>query len=419
MKKKFSLLYLLMILLLAFTSIGWNFMDEICGSSSKDPADFFSKASPRALKLVERAWQDYPNQTVYDLHVHAFGNNEKENGNYINPESIKIAHVTHYLRLKAYLSAGKVNNINSIDEQYITHLVRLARNMGHPVRLYLLALDKYYDKSGNVVMKNTDCYVSNQYVFKIANTYPDIFEPVVSIHPYRRDAVEELEQWAKKGVRMVKWIPNVQGMDPSDESIVPFYLTMKKFNMTLLVHSGEELALETHGQQYLGNPLLLRRPLDCGVRVIVAHCASSGKNVDLDDPRKRKVHNFDLFMRLMAEKKYEGLLYADISGTTQFNRMNKTLPVLLNRQYIHARLVNGSDYPLPAINVLIHTANFVKKGYITKDEQKALKEIYDYNPLLFDFVLKRTIRKPGSDHGFSPKLFINNPLSTNRISETG
>ena len=103
MKKKFSLLYLLTILLLASVSIGWNFVDEICGSSSKDPADFFSKASPRALKLVEKAWQDYPDQTVYDLHVHAFGNNEKENGNYINPESVKIAHVTHYLRLKAYL----------------------------------------------------------------------------------------------------------------------------------------------------------------------------------------------------------------------------------------------------------------------------------------------------------------------------
>ena len=140
---------------------------------------------------------------------------------------------------------------------------------------------------------------------------------------------------------------------------------------------------------------------------------------DLDDPRKRKVHNFDLFMRLMGEKKYEGLLYADISGTTQFNRMNKTLPVLLKRPDIQARLVNGSDYPLPAINVLIHTSNFVKKGYITKDEQKALKEIYDYNPLLFDFVLKRTIRNPGSSQGFLPQLFINNPLSTNRINEAG
>jgi hypothetical protein len=105
MKKKFSLFYLLAILLLALASINWNFVDKIYGSSSKDPADFFSKASPQALALVERAWRDYPNQTVYDLHVHAFGNNEKENGNYINPESVKIAHITHYLRMKAYLSA--------------------------------------------------------------------------------------------------------------------------------------------------------------------------------------------------------------------------------------------------------------------------------------------------------------------------
>ncbi len=44
--------------------------------------------------------------------------------------------------------------------------------------------------------------------------------------------------------------------------------------------------------------------------------------------------------------------------------------------------VNGSDYPLPAVNLLIRTRPLVKQGYINADEAESLKEIYDYNPLL-------------------------------------
>jgi hypothetical protein len=36
-----------------------------------------------------------------------------------------------------------------------------------------------------------------------------------------------------------------------------------------------------------GNPLRLRRPLEQGVRVLVAHCASLGSGLDLDADRDR------------------------------------------------------------------------------------------------------------------------------------
>jgi len=58
---------------------------------------------------------------------------------------------------------------------------------------------------------------------------------------------------------------------------------------------------------------------------------------------------------------------------------------LLKRQDLHSRLVNGSDYPLPAINSLIWTRSLVRSGFITAEERQSLNEIYDYNPLLFDF----------------------------------
>jgi hypothetical protein len=179
--------------------------------------------------------------------------------------------------------------------------------------------------------------------------------------------------------------------------------------LLLLSHGGEEKAIETEEDQKLGNPLLLRRALDHGVKVIIAHCAGLGDNEDLDDPERKRVPNFDLFLRLMDQKRYQGLLFADISAMTQFNRAGKPLLTILQRDALHERLVNGSDYPLPAINILIRTGTLVKRGYITAEERAGLNEIYDYNPLLFDFVLKRTLKTPENGKHLPPMIFMTNP----------
>ena len=141
-----------------------------------------------------------------------------------------------------------------------------------------------------------------------------------------------------------------------------------------------------------------------GVKVVMAHCASLGEDDDLDNPG-HKVPSFDLFMRLMDNPKYEGLLYGEISAMTQFNRLPRPMLTLLKRTDLHHRLVNGSDYPLPAINIVIQTKSLVKYGMITAQEREYLNEIYSYNPLLFDYVLKRTIRHPETGIGFDKAVF--------------
>lgn len=198
------------------------------------------------------------------------------------------------------------------------------------------------------------------------------------------------------------------GIDPSDPKCDAFYEKMKQLDLILLSHGGEEKAVEAEEDQKLGNPLLLRRALDHGVKVIVAHCAGLGTNADLDSKDHKVVDNFDLFLRLMDEKRYEGLVFGEISAMTQFNRSTK-LHTLLAREDLHERLVNGSDYPLPAVNLLIRTRPLVKQAYINADEADSLKEIYDYNPLLFDFVLKRTLKLPGTSKGFPASIFLTNP----------
>jgi hypothetical protein len=145
------------------------------------------------------------------------------------------------------------------------------------------------------------------------------------------------------------------------------------------------------------------------VRVIVAHAASLGTCDDLDRGEGKKATCFELFLRLMEERKYNELLFGEISAMLQFNRLPVPFATILKRPELHARLVNGSDYPLPAINALIRTRSLARDGFITAVERAALNEIYDYNPLLFDFVLKRTIRHPETKQKLAASVFMANP----------
>ena len=219
------------------------------------------------------------------------------------------------------------------------------------------------------------------------------------------DAVGELRRWHAAGGRFLKWLPNTMGIEPSDLSLTPFYAEMARLGVVLLSHAGSERAVGIGENPDLGNPLLLRPALAAAVRVVVLHCASQGRCADLDDPARPLRPAFDLFLRMMEDPRWEGRLFGEISGATQVNRMGTALAALLDRPALHARLVNGSDYPLPAVNVLIWTRRLAWGGYVTRQERAALNEIYRHNPLLFDFVCKRVVRSPAAGNRFAPSVF--------------
>ncbi len=100
-------------------------------------------------------------------------------------------------------------------------------------------------------------------------------------------------------------------------------------------------------------------------------------------------------------------LFGDVSATTQFNRCEGILPDLLVRHDLHRRLVNGSDYPLPAIDPLIRTGLLVDLELLDEDERPAINELFDQNPLIFDFVLKRRLRvvQGGRSHRLADSVF--------------
>jgi predicted TIM-barrel fold metal-dependent hydrolase len=380
----------------------------IGGAFTKQPEELNSRLSVKASDLIKRAFDDIDSSRLVDHHVHIAGLGVGGTNAFVNPKMLTWRHPFHRLKLKVYMSSAGVADEDKADPQAAARLASLVANIKDHGKHRLLAFDKHYRRDGSVNLEKTEFYVPNEYVFELAERHPELFVPNISVNPYRPDAIDELEKWARRGARVVKWLPNAMGIDPSDAQCDPFYEKMRELDLILLSHGGEEKAVEAEEDQKLGNPLLLRRALDHGVKVIVAHCAGLGSNEDLDSKDRKIVDNFDLFLRLMDEKRYEGLVFGELSAMTQFNRSGK-LRTLLKREDLQERLLNGSDYPLPAVNLLIRTRPLVKQGYINTDEADSLKEIYDYNPLLFDFVLKRSLKLPGTSKGFPASVFMTNP----------
>jgi uncharacterized protein len=168
----------------------------------------------------------------------------------------------------------------------------------------------------------------------------------------------------------------------------------------LISHTGHESAVQG-GDQRFGNPLRVRRALDQGVRVVLAHCASHGEDEDLDH-QGRKVKSLALFFRLMDTPDYQTLVYGETSALTLVNHAEAIQPIL-QRPDLHARLLNGSDYPLPGILPLVNTQYLHRLGLLEEAHVPFLQALKHYNPLMFDFALKRLLAFEGV--GFPVETF--------------
>lgn len=364
-----------------------------------------TQLSPKAKALVHKAYQNVPFWVDYHLHLVALAG---EATGWVNPTMQSLWHPLQRLRFEFYSRAAGVTKRKEADEKYVVRLQELAGELPEG-KIHLLAMDKHYNEAGIVNEQKTAFYVSNDYLWRVAKG-SQLFSPIVSIHPYKKEALNELRAWHQKGVRYIKWLPNSMGIDPSNPRLEKYYQLTKELEMVILTHTGSEEAVVLKEGQEFGNPLLLRLPLQMGVKIIMAHVASLGKCIDLDSPEKKKVDCFDLSIRMLEDPRYRSQLFADISGITLINRKNRVLKTLLTREDLHSRLVYGSDYPICAVNILVQTWLFQKRGFISKEELYSLKEIYRKNPLLFDFVLKRTLKLPGSDRGLPASVFGPHPL---------
>jgi mannonate dehydratase len=352
--------------------------------------------------LVEAAWRGLEPANVWDMHCHVFGTGDSGRGLWFNPRMERFWYPSLYAQRMFYSNAACVPARSpAVDAAVVERLLAQCEAMPAGFRVLLFAFDWARDENGAPMEQSATFYVPDDYVADLASRHPGRFAWAASIHPLDPRALDRLDAAAARGARAIKWLPSAQGIDPADARCDRFYARMAALGIPLISHAGDERAVIGFSES-LGNPLRLRRALDAGVRVVVAHCASLGEGADLDRGGTTAFPNFDLFARLMDDPRYRSNLVGDISAVIQGNRMD-VIPTLLERNDWHDRLLNGSDYPLPGIVPLVSLPALVERGLLEPSAAPVLRELRDHNVLLFDFVLKRSLAWRGG--GFPRAVF--------------
>lgn len=209
----------------------------------------------------------------------------------------------------------------------------LAQTIAAPLdAAVVLAFDAVYDREGNRRDDLTDMYVDNDYVAGLSRRFPQMLFGA-SVHPYRQDAVAELERCIHAGAVLVKWLPLTQQMDPSDARCIPFYEAMAHHGIPLLCHTGGEKTLRVLDKS-VRDPRKLALPLQRGVKVIAAHCATRsiwGEPCYLDE-----------FCAMAKEHEH---FYGDTAAITLPNR-SYCIKRILGDDAVRRKLVHGSDWPV-------------------------------------------------------------------------
>jgi uncharacterized protein len=265
-----------------------------------------------------------------DCHVHLAAVPTADNGCFISPAMLK-GPLFRFLAWRLGLNIERPEEANAAYLDRLLSALRASRRVKGAV---VLAMDGVYDGDGRLDREKTEFLISNDYVLDVVKRHKGVLRAGVSINPRRRDALEELDRCAAAGAALVKVLPNTQDFDPSEKSFLPFYRAMAKHCIPLLSHVGYEFSLWGKDQS-VGDPARVRGALEEGVTVIAAHGAS-----------------FGLFL---YEKYWDTLLdfvrrypnfYWDASALSLPNRA-RMLMKIRRRPELHARMVFGTDYPLP------------------------------------------------------------------------
>jgi len=379
-----------------------SFRDGVFNACQAElPADL------RDHPLVLAAWRGLDPAQVWDTHCHVFGSGDSGSGLWFNPRMERIWQPRGYVQREFYINASCVDESpGKMDTSFVERLLAQCRAMAPGFNLLLFGFDWARDDAGSPMQDRSTFHVPDDYVAGLAQSHPAHFQWAASIHPYDPRALDRLDAAAGRGARAIKWLPSAQNIDPADARCDRFYARLAALRMPLIAHAGDEQAVDGFGE-HLGNPLRLRRPLDAGVRVVVAHCASLGNGHDIDHGGSALLPNFELFARLMDEPGYRANLVGDIAAITQGNRMG-VVSTLFERHDWHDRLLNGSDYPLPGVVPLINLRALAERRLLDPAAIEPLRRLRDVNVLLFDFVLKRSLAVNGK--GLPSSVFETAPF---------
>jgi predicted TIM-barrel fold metal-dependent hydrolase len=184
-------------------------------------------------------------------------------------------------------------------------------------------------------VERTHSHVTNDYVIDLCRRHPKMLFGA-SVHPFRTDAVAEVERCVAAGAVLLKWLPIVQGFSPADPRCIRVYEALAHYQLPLLSHTGGERSLIRVNDAW-ADPRLLEPALQRGVTVIAAHCGTRSTFTEPD--------YFEDFRRMVNEYPK---LYGDTAALNLPARWH-ALRKILDDPLLRTRVIHGSDWPIPPI----------------------------------------------------------------------
>ena len=301
-----------------------------------------------------------------DGHVHFVGDGSNGSGCWLRSNTLLDRIVESIV--KAQCGILQSSKELGVDQAYEEKLIQLIDQSTLDAVL-LLAMDYPYDVDGNCLKEKAKFYVPNDHVLSLAKKYTQII-PACSIHPGRKDAIQELERRAEQGAKVLKLLPNCHNVDCSNNRYRAFWEKLANLNMPFLAHTGGEFSVPVLNAKF-ADPRILRLPLECGVTVIAAHGAGKSGLWDPD-------YTADL-LKLMEEF---ANLFTDNSALASPNRW-RTIPALLDPK-IQSRVIHGSDFPIPSGGLGPWIGNLLSRADYSKSRK--IK-----NPLERDIFIKKAV----------------------------
>ncbi len=348
----------------------------------------------------------------FDMHLHVVGRgtdiNQVNENVYFYPDdnNLFFTRILYSMVEKDLEKLGADLDQNGMVDtgEYLELVYQYLRASEEIDCVVLLGLDAVYDPgSGRLDKKRTDIWVSNRFLAKKVkelNGRLDREDPETrkkrffyggSVSPNRKDWREELEfVIGDPNAVLIKLIPSAQHIRLRDRKHKPYYELLADHHMPLLCHVGPEYSFPEGLREWrLDNFRYLDRPLESGVTVISAHCATP---VFPPPINKNEVKEFLAFMK-SANPGRKVQLWGDISAFSLSTRIPIVQEVV--KTFPAKWLVNGSDFPIP-IDGWIHLP-WVTQG-VTIEEYLEIKKTQ--NPLDRDVRIKRA-------HGFSDSVLEN------------
>lgn len=218
-------------------------------------------------------------------------------------------------------------------------------------RFVLLAFDWYHDHRGrrtplpeNADEFGSDIYSSNSFVRELCRQHPERFLFGASVHPYRPNAVQCVEEVFAAGAVLLKWLPVHQNIDIRDPRSLAVLRKCAELGLPVLAHYNEEFTLTSHHPEWQAlGPVLevlqrLRRQ-GCMPPMILAHVATP--ITPLGD-----TVTFHQCCDALRGAFRTAPLYADISALGTWGKAG-FLRELAKQPDLHGKLLFGSDFPVP------------------------------------------------------------------------